>query len=129
MPIHEGQESAAPPAKVILVAEDTDVVRAIISRALRDEGYTVIEAEDGEVAWDMLTGGPAVHMLVLDIVMPRLDGIQLSRRVRDSGKQLPSLFISAYDHHPANVPGPLLPKPFTPDELVTEVRRIMPERP
>jgi CheY-like chemotaxis protein len=114
---------------VILVAEDTDVVRAIISRALRNEGYTVIEAQDGEVAWDMLTSGPAVHMLVLDIAMPRLDGIQLSRRVRDSGKQLPLLFISAYDQNPASVPGPLLPKPFTPDELVTEVRRIMPGRP
>jgi hypothetical protein len=49
--------------------------------------------------------------------------------VSDSGKQLPLLFISAYDQNPANVPGPLLAKPFTPDELVTEVRRIMPERP
>lgn len=101
-------------------------MRGIISRALRDEGYTVVEAEDGEVAWEMLAGPASVHMLVLDIVMPRLDGIQLSRRLRESGKHIPLLFISAYDQNPSDVPGPLLPKPFTPDELVTEVRRIMP---
>lgn len=126
---HEGQEAAPFPAKVILVAEDTAVVRAIICRALRDEGYTVVEAEDGEVAWEMLAAAPGVHMLLLDIVMPRLDGIQLSRRLKESGKHFPLLFISAYDQNPSDVPGPLLPKPFTPAELVTEVRRIMPTRP
>jgi len=123
---HVAQEEAAVPAKTILVVEDTAVVRAIIVRALREEGYTVVEANDGEMAWAILTGAASVNMLVTDIVMPRLDGIQLSRRLTASGKHLPLLFISGYDQKPSDVPGPLLAKPFGPEELVTEVRRLMP---
>jgi CheY-like chemotaxis protein len=108
------------------VVEDNAVVRATVVRALRHEGYTVFEAEDGEAAWAFLSGAGSVNMLVTDIVMPRLDGIQLSRRLTASGKQLPFLFISGYDQNPSDVPGPLLPKPFGPAELVTEVQRIMP---
>jgi CheY-like chemotaxis protein len=124
----DGQQRAVL-AKTILVAEDTDVVRAIMARALRDEGYTVVEAEDGEAAWSLLADLLYVQMLVIDIVMPRLDGIQLSRRVSESGKHLPVLFVSAYDQNPHLVPGPFLPKPFSPDELVTEVRKVLPNVP
>lgn len=126
MPNREGQGQSAVPAKTILVVEDTEVVRAIIVRALRHEGYTVIEAEDGEAAWAILTGTATVNMLVTDVVMPRLDGVQLSQRLTARGKQLPLLFITAYDRDPATIPGPLLEKPFGPDQLVAEVQRIMP---
>ena len=77
MPDPEGQ--ATSPAMTILVVEDTAVVRAIIVRALREEGYTVVEAEDGETAWGVLGGPTAVNMLITDIVLPDLDGIKLSR--------------------------------------------------
>jgi CheY-like chemotaxis protein len=123
----EGLDQPAIPSLAILVAEDDVTVRTIIARALRHEGYTVYEAEDGEAAWAILAGTPVVHVLITDIVMPRLGGLQLSDRLTASGRTISMLFISGYEQQPSEIPGPLLPKPFGPAELVTEVRRIIPQ--
>jgi DNA-binding response OmpR family regulator len=65
----------------ILAVEDDPVARAVLRQALRRLGHDVIEAEDGEVAWERFEREP-VRVIVSDWLMPRLDGLDLCRRVR-----------------------------------------------
>jgi two-component system, cell cycle sensor histidine kinase and response regulator CckA len=114
--------------KTILVVEDQDEVRGVIARALRWGGYAVIEAMDGQQALDLLAGGLRIDLLVADVVMPRLGGLQLAERLNflPEPKARPTLlFISGYEHDHSKVPEPLLEKPFGPDTLVAEVDRLM----
>lgn len=69
----------------ILVVDDSRTVRAAINKVLRST-YHIVEAEDGEEAWDQLMALDKVHMLISDIMMPRLDGYGLICRVRASDK-------------------------------------------
>jgi len=113
------------PPRTILLVEDHDNVRQELGRALRDDGYHVIEARDGELALNMLAAGLQIDLLVTDIVMPNMGGLELAA-VLDAMRQPPiRLFMSAYALQPSLVPGRLLRKPFLPSELVAEVRRLL----
>jgi two-component system chemotaxis sensor kinase CheA len=69
--------------RVVLLAEDSDFFRSQMSRFLEEDGYTVLTAPDGEAAWDLLVENvDRVRMVVTDIEMPRLDGLDLTRRIR-----------------------------------------------
>jgi two-component system, cell cycle sensor histidine kinase and response regulator CckA len=121
---HDGPAPAVP--KTILVVEDQDVVRAMVTRSLLEEGYRVIEASDGEQALAaVLAAGVKIDMLVTDIVMPKLDGLQLAQHLTLEERAPVLLFITGYDQDLSKVPGPLLRKPFGPSELVAEVRRLL----
>jgi len=114
-----------PPPRTILVVEDHDNVRQELVRGLRDGGYHVIEASDAELALSVLASGLRVDLLVTDIVMPNMGGLELAA-VLDAMRHPPILlFMSAYDLEPSLVPGRLLRKPFRPSELVAEVRRLL----
>jgi len=68
---------------VILLAEDSDFFRSQVIRFLKEDGYTVLAAVDGEAAWELLLQNvDRVQLVVTDIEMPRLDGLGLSRRIR-----------------------------------------------
>jgi two-component system chemotaxis sensor kinase CheA len=68
---------------VVLLAEDSDFFRSQVTRFLEEDGYTVLAANDGEAAWDLLINNvDRVKMVVTDIEMPRLDGLGLTRRIR-----------------------------------------------
>ena len=67
----------------MLLAEDSDFFRAQVSRFLKEDGYTVLAAPDGEAAWEvLLLNVDSVRAVVTDIEMPRLDGLGLARRIR-----------------------------------------------
>jgi DNA-binding response OmpR family regulator len=66
----------------VLLAEDDPVSRHLVKRLMVDWGYEVIEATDGEKAWEIMRGPGAPRMAVLDWVMPELDGIEVCRRLR-----------------------------------------------
>ena len=85
----------APSSHTILVVDDSPVIRDLLAEALRSRGVRVLEAGDGQEALAVLTAHPEVKLLVTDIEMPRLDGIQLVREVR-SGKnrRMPVLVVS-----------------------------------
>jgi two-component system chemotaxis sensor kinase CheA len=69
--------------RVVLLAEDSDFFRSQVTRFLEEDGYTVLAANDGEAAWDLLIDNvDRVKMVVTDIEMPRLDGLGLTRRIR-----------------------------------------------
>jgi two-component system chemotaxis sensor kinase CheA len=75
--------SAEPRQGTVLVAEDSDFFRNQIQRLIEGVGYTVLAAEDGQAAWEMLDRYPGtVSVVATDIEMPRLDGLSLTRQIR-----------------------------------------------
>ncbi|MBR2783766.1 MAG: response regulator transcription factor [Firmicutes bacterium] len=78
----------------ILVAEDNDRLRQLMKIHLRRAGYQVTEAADGEEALAALEAGP-VHLMIVDVMMPKLDGLELTRSLREARIQVPVLMVTA----------------------------------
>lgn len=121
---------------LVLLVEDEDAVRAFAARALRNKGYTVIEAASGEQALAL----PAeqlnrVELLISDVVMPNLDGPSLAAALRQSRPDLKILFISGYaeDSLRSNMAKSahvnFLPKPFSLSQLAGKVKEVMDAEP
>lgn len=70
-------------SKTVLVADDSTFIRQNMASTLRQAGYTVTEAENGEEAWDMVKAGTTPDLLITDIEMPRMDGLHLTKRIRE----------------------------------------------
>ncbi|MES1208610.1 MAG: PAS domain-containing protein [Pseudomonadota bacterium] len=123
--------AAARPAshqETILLAEDEERVRKVIVMALERAGYRTLAAADGREAVRLLRDqtGP-IDLVVLDVVMPELDGPETWEQMRAIRGDLPVLFISGYadDHLLARLPpdADVLGKPFRMEELVTRIRK------
>jgi two-component system cell cycle sensor histidine kinase/response regulator CckA len=80
----------------VLLVEDEDMVRAVAERALTRQGYTVITAENGEIALELLATHERPDLLISDVVMPVMDGPTMVRRARERYPDLPILFMSGY---------------------------------
>jgi two-component system, OmpR family, response regulator MprA len=78
----------------VLVVDDEPAVRRALERALRLENHDVTLAEDGEQALDVLAGG-STDAVILDILMPKLDGLEVCRRLRKAGDRTPVLMLTA----------------------------------
>ena len=129
-------ETAEPPKatrssgrEIVLVVEDQPEVRHMAVRALKAEGYEVVEAKDGRDALDILTADrPPVALVVTDLALPRLDGLALARELATVLPDVPVLMMTGYTsselmRRSAMARGhPLLEKPFTADELARRVR-------
>jgi CheY-like chemotaxis protein len=114
-----------PVGRAILVVDDDAFMRRAMARVLRLEGFDVLEAEDGVGALEALGSGYPVGLVVTDVVMPRLGGIDLARRVH-AERGLPVLLASGYNElPPGEVPFPFLAKPFDPEVLITRVREML----
>lgn len=116
----------------ILVAEDEEAVRSLISRVLQREGYAVLEARDGEEALRLAhESGVAPDLLLTDIVMPLLGGPELARRLRRDMPGLRVILMSGYTDDAYVLHGALdddvgfLGKPFAPDELARVVHEAL----
>lgn len=117
----------------VLAVDDEPALRVMIARALQADGFSVVLASDGMEAWGLLEeGNGPFDLLVVDMVMPRWDGITLMRRVKAEYPAQRILLITGRIDRgldasvPANIP--LLFKPFTPQELVRAVRSAMSPR-
>ena len=112
----------------VLVVDDDSAVRESLRRALQLEGYQVELAADGAAALEQLDDADAV---VLDVAMPRLDGLEVSRRVRAAGNRLPILMLTARDEVSDRVAGldagadDYLVKPFALEELLARLRALL----
>jgi two-component system cell cycle sensor histidine kinase/response regulator CckA len=123
----------------VLVVDDESIVRRFASRVLSDAGYIVATAEDGAEALDLIRGlGQPVGVVVSDIVMPRINGVQLLEALSVSHPGLPIILMSGYAptqlaERGIAAPCSVLSKPFAPELLLAEVRRCLdratPERP
>ncbi|WP_299442316.1 ATP-binding protein [uncultured Rhodospira sp.] len=120
-------------AGTILLVEDEDPVRTFAARALRNKGYTVLEAHAGEQALDMLNDPQPLSLLITDMVMPGIDGATLARRARERRPDLRVIIISGYSEDAARgdiLEQPhiaFLPKPFSLKLLAETVKTMLAE--
>jgi two-component system cell cycle sensor histidine kinase/response regulator CckA len=118
----------------VLLVEDEDPVRLFSARALRNKGYTVLEAKSGEAALKIIaeTQEP-IDLIVTDVVMPRMDGPTLIKHVRETLRTVKVIYISGYTEDAfrkrlddeADIH--FLPKPFSLKQLAGKVKEIMGE--
>jgi two-component system response regulator MprA len=114
----------------ILVVDDEPAVREAVERALRLDGHDVLLAADGQEALGTLDARPP-DAVVLDVLMPRVDGLELCRRMRRRGDRTPVLMLTARDAVSDRVAGldagadDYLIKPFALEELLARVRALL----
>ena len=114
----------------ILVVDDDRAVRESLRRSLSFNGYSVELAQDGVEALDMIASDRP-DALVLDVMMPRLDGLEVCRQLRSTGDDLPILVLTARDSVSERVAGldagadDYLPKPFALEELLARMRALL----
>ena len=115
----------------ILVVDDEPAVRESLRRALSLEGYEVELAGDGAEALELLRNGNPIDAMVLDVSMPRLDGLETCRRLRHEGSSLPVLMLTARDEVSDRVAGldagadDYVVKPFALEELLARLRALL----
>lgn len=117
----------------ILVVDDEGAVRRFASRVLEREGYVVVEARDGVEAIDILKQGHSFEAVVSDIIMPRMNGIELMQALSTTEPGLPVILMSGYatsqlSELGISAPCAILPKPFPAERLLEEVRRCTQKR-
>lgn len=117
----------------ILLVDDDEVLRRVLSRALTRAGYEVVEAENGQVALDRVSEQPA-DLLVTDIIMPVMEGVETIRALRARHPFLKVIAISGGGHNPADWylkiarsfgANKLLFKPFGPEDLLEAIRELL----
>ncbi|HEY8196189.1 MAG TPA: response regulator [Gemmatimonadales bacterium] len=123
----------SPAGTSILVVDDEIAVRRFAVRVLEREGYVVVEARDGVDALELLKESITVDVVVSDIVMPRLNGVEMMQALGISHPGLPVILMSGYATGALvelgiAAPCAILPKPFASDRLLEEVRRCIKQR-
>lgn len=118
------------PSKTILVADDEAHIRHVVGLKLRKAGFTVVQARDGREALGIAAAG-RVDLLITDFHMPHLTGVELCERLREEGKSMPTILLTARGHDlvPGDVErvgiGRVMSKPFSPRQLVREVEAML----
>jgi two-component system response regulator MprA len=114
----------------LLIAEDDRGVRESLARALQYEGYEVVVAADGREAMQVARLG-SIDALVLDVMMPELDGLEVARKLRLEGNRIPILMLTARHEISDRVAGleagadDYLVKPFALDELLARLKALL----
>jgi DNA-binding response OmpR family regulator len=119
----------------ILVADDDRMIRRIVVTKLSGLGYVVEEAEDGQAALERLGDGATPDLLITDQLMPRMDGLQLVRKIRASENSsiaaLPIIMLTSKSQEQDVIEGfkvgmdDYVSKPFSPDELAARVGAVL----
>jgi two-component system cell cycle sensor histidine kinase/response regulator CckA len=118
----------------ILVVDDERAVRRFAARILQQDGHTVYEAGDGAEALELIGRGTIpVELVVSDIIMPRLNGVELMKALAVTDPGIPVILMSAYAQGELAekgvvAPCGVLPKPFQAEHLLQEVRRCLDKR-
>jgi two-component system cell cycle sensor histidine kinase/response regulator CckA len=110
--------------ETILVVDDEDHVRVLAREILQLKGYTVFDTGDPQIALHWVKSGVCFHLLLTDVVMPRMKGTELADRVKTLSPQTKVLLMSGYSV--SGVAGrPLIAKPFTGDQLAERVCEVL----
>jgi len=120
-------------SKTILTADDSASMRQVVSQTLRNAGYQVVEAVDGRDALAKLSIS-APHMLITDLNMPNMDGIELIRQVRalPNCKYIPIVMLTTESQDARKQEGRVagasgwIVKPFRPEQLVLVAKKLLP---
>jgi len=108
----------------VLVVEDDPMLRTLMVRTLSEKGYRALQASDGIEALELLAADPEIELVVTDIVMPRMNGVELAQQLAASARTR-LLFVSAFGEQYTELPASLLQKPFSQDALIAEVERLL----
>jgi two-component system, OmpR family, response regulator len=114
----------------ILIAEDDKNQRKLLKNVLSENGYEVTEACDGDAALDVLDN-VHIDLLIADIMMPKLDGYELTRTLRDSGSTLPVLMLTAKQLPEEKKHGFLvgtddyMTKPVDEEEMILRIKALL----
>ena len=132
--VQSAEEHAPAPrgSEIVLLAEDEEIVRKIAREVLESSGYTVLEARHGDHALQILVGhdGP-IHLLLADVIMPRLGGFALAERAVSLRPDMKVLYMSGHAADAIahlgvlDVDGAFIQKPFTPNALVCKIREVL----
>lgn len=116
----------------ILLAEDEDAVRSVVTALLERHGYRVLAAESGDAAIALSARhDEQIDLLITDVVMPGMNGCVLASRLKERFPEMPVLFVSGYTEESVlrqgilDTSGSLLPKPFTANELAKRVQSLL----
>lgn len=121
-------------AGCVMVVDDETAVRRFAARVLEREGFSVLEAEHGAEALELLvTYAAVVEVVVSDVIMPHINGVELMQTLATSYPELPVILMSGYatadlTERGIAVPCSVLNKPFPSDRLLEEVRRCLRRR-
>ncbi|WP_447974393.1 ATP-binding protein [Nitrospira sp. Kam-Ns4a] len=128
----DGGDRAEQGSETILLAEDEDMIRTMVSRVLRARGYRVLEARDGSEAVRLGTEArEPIHLLLTDVVMPGMNGKEVAATLAAAHPEMRVLYISGYTDNADVSCGVLgeradfLQKPFTPETLTRRVRETL----
>ncbi|MCA1011217.1 response regulator [Halobacillus halophilus] len=117
--------------KRILVADDEEVLRMLISDTLEDEGYIIKEAENGKAAWEILQL-ETLDLVILDYMMPGLNGIEVAEKINQGCKNRPPIIMLTAKTQESDVEMSknagiqyFMGKPFSPIELIQLVEEIL----
>ncbi len=108
----------------LLVVEDDPALRTLMARTLSEKGYRVLVASDGIEALEQLAADPDIELVVSDIVMPRMNGVELAQQLAASARAR-LLFVSAFGEEYTELAAPLLEKPFSQAALIAQVERLL----
>ncbi|HYU24025.1 MAG TPA: response regulator, partial [Thermoanaerobaculia bacterium] len=118
----------------VLIVDDEEVLRDVLETVLRREGFDVILAASGEEALSVLDGDADVDLVILDVMLPGISGIDTLRAIRISNPQLPVIVITAF----SSIDGAIeamkhgafhyIPKPFKNEEVVLTVNKALEQR-
>ena len=115
-----------PPDPTVLVVDDEEMMRSLLTRTMELERYQVYAAADGVEALLLLEKGLPVDLVIADVSMPRMDGRQLMVELSRLHPHMPVVLISGvYLGGGSDLLGPVLPKPFTPMSLASRVREVL----
>lgn len=119
-------------SKNILIVDDSESIREVVSFTLENEGYNVLIGVDGKDALRFLDGSP-IDLIITDLHMPEMDGIELIKNVRamDSYKRIPILFLTTesqaskkMEAKEAGATGWII-KPFVPAKLIGALKKVL----
>jgi PAS domain S-box-containing protein len=123
-------------SETVLVVEDDDQLRKLIAQVLQTQGYRTLEASCGDDALVIYKEGKeSIHLLLTDVVMPRMGGVELVKRCREIGRDFKVLYMSGYAEsvmiHPEGLATRMnyIRKPFTVHSLAKKVREVLDQEP
>ncbi len=125
-----GRSTAPAPEARLLVVEDEPNIRELLSTSLRFAGFEVHTAADGATAL-RLAESTKPDLLVLDVMLPDMDGFAITRRLRDQGRRVPVVFLTARDGTEDKITGltvggdDYVTKPFSLEEVVARIRAVL----
>jgi two-component system chemotaxis response regulator CheY len=120
-------------AKCVLVVDDSETVRQVLQLTLSNAGFDVIEAEDGDDALNKLSNTPVVDMLITDLNMPNMDGLELIKKIREDKKHrfTPIVMLTTESSEEKKRAGReagasgWIVKPFKPEQLLKVVKMVL----